>query len=97
MMVRRVAPSPRLHSKSGLPDFEPLLIGRNRKHPISTERVGVKGGFRQIRLAESPLTRPRFASVDLSPQAGRGETHRRIPSCLCDFTHIGKRPWSLVS
>src|SRR5262249_6956102 len=40
------------------------------------ERVGVRGRFHTLRLAETPLTRnesERRAHSDLSPQAGRGE------------------------
>src|ERR1700720_3277017 len=49
------------------------------------ERVGVRGPFHKLRLAERPLTRnlrEERANSDLSPQAGRGEGcgQIRLPS-----------------
>jgi cobaltochelatase CobN len=49
--------------------------------PLTTcgERVGVRGSLNELDARRVPLTRPRFASVDLSPQAGRGDLRE------CDF------------
>ena len=87
------ATSPRVHPKSGLPDFGPLSSGRSRKHPTSTERSAeanrgrVRGTLSESKSSREPLT------PTLSPQAGRGRlrqpTWRRIPGVVRHvFTHF---------
>src|SRR5258707_11834910 len=41
--------------------------------PLAGRRVGVRGRFHKLGLAERPPHPPSLRSVDLSPQAGRGK------------------------
>ena len=57
--------------------------------PACGERGGVRGFFDEFDSRRAPLTRPRFASVDLSPQAGRGNRGTDTPRTWAEARRLG--------